>query len=83
LGVVAFKLRDYAAAAENWRAVLELAEREGLELPEPVHLNLARALHQAGQVDEVKPLLTRWLDAHPGSEHADATREMLKRLEPR
>lgn len=83
LGVACFKLGEFERAAQAWRAVLAAAEREALELPEPVHLNLARALYQLDRRDELRTLLVEWLEAHESSEHADATREMLARLEAR
>jgi lipoprotein NlpI len=81
LAVVSFRSSDFEAAAEEWRAVLELARATGIELPEPVHLNLARALYQAGRAGEVREVLERYLAERPGGEHAQATREMLQRLE--
>lgn len=80
LGIALFRLGDHEGAAASWRAVLERAEREALELPDPVHLNLARALYQLGRRDEVKTLLESWLERHGASEHAAATRDMLARL---
>jgi len=78
--VVSFRLGHYEAAANGWSKVLELAQRTQVELPEPTHLNLARALYQLGRKDEVRTLLEGWLAAHPHSEHAAATRQMLARL---
>ncbi|MBL8801165.1 MAG: tetratricopeptide repeat protein [Planctomycetes bacterium] len=78
--VASFRLARYEAAANGWRKVLELAQRTQVELPEPTHLNLARALYQLDRKDEVRTLLEGWLAAHPHSEHAAATRQMLARL---
>lgn len=78
--VVSFRLGRYEAAAKGWRTVLDLAQRTQVELPEPTHLNLARALYQLDRKDEVRTLLEGWLTAHPHSEHAAATRQMLARL---
>mgnify|MGYP001481133743 CR=1 FL=1 len=83
LAVVHFKLGEFEAAATRWREVLGLAEREQLELPEPTHLNLARALYQLGRRDELRALLTGWLERHPASVHVEATRAMLARLDER
>lgn len=80
LGVVHFRLGDPGAAAVQWRTVLELARTRGIDLPEPVHLNLARALYQADRKAEVRPLLEDWLRRHPDGEWETATREMLARL---
>jgi tetratricopeptide (TPR) repeat protein len=83
LAVVHFKQGEFEGAAARWREVLELARRTGVELPEPTHLNLARALFQLGKRDEVRTLLVEWLERHPSSEHAEATRAMLARLDGR
>ena len=81
LAVVAFKQTDYSASIEHWRAVLDLAQRANTVLPEPVHLNLARALHQAGRDDEVRAVLDEYLRRAPEGEFAAQTREMVARLE--
>jgi tetratricopeptide (TPR) repeat protein len=81
LGVVLFRSGDHSAAAERWKAVLEAAREQGLELPEPVHLNLARALYQCGRLDEVRSVLERYLSDSPDGEFAAETREMLARLD--
>ncbi|MCC7015250.1 MAG: hypothetical protein IT454_22010 [Planctomycetes bacterium] len=81
LGVVDFRQARFADAAARWRQVLELAERGGIELPEPVHLNLARALHQAGRRPEVRAVLEHYLARQPEGEFAAETRAMLARLD--
>lgn len=48
LGVVRFKRGDAVEAARLWRSVLATARAEAIELPEPVHVNLAKALVQSG-----------------------------------
>jgi tetratricopeptide (TPR) repeat protein len=83
VGVVCFKLKDYAAASAAWRSVLELAAKNQVKLPEPVHLNLARSLKAEGKTSaEIKPLLEEYLAKQPEGEWAAQTREMLDRLGP-
>lgn len=80
LAVVLFKQGHFDGASEHWRKVLDLAAAGGETLPEPVHLNLARALHEQGQLAEVKELLEDYLAREPQGEWADATRKMLDRF---
>jgi tetratricopeptide (TPR) repeat protein len=76
-----FRLGSHAEAALLWREVLDVARAEELELPDPVHLNLARALYLAGRTDEVRTLLQSELERDPQGQWAAATRELLERLE--
>lgn len=80
LAVVRFKRDDFAGAAELWRKVLEGAKREQLELPEPVHVNLAKALVQSGAPAEARAVLTAYLAAEPEGRFAAATRTLLERI---
>jgi tetratricopeptide (TPR) repeat protein len=80
LAVVRFEQGDYAAAAELWSAVVATARTEGLELPDPVHLNLARALHQDGRPEEVRAVLEAYLAAEPRGAWREATSAMLEKL---
>jgi tetratricopeptide (TPR) repeat protein len=80
LGVVLFKRDDFAGAAAEWGTVLREAREQKLDLPEPVHLNLARALHQAGRVGEIRAVLEGWLAEHPSGEWVAQTQDMLARL---
>ncbi len=81
LATALFRLGEFKGAAEQWRGLLDEAERDARELNTPVHLNLARALYQAGARDEVRSLLEGWLARNADSELAPATREMLARLD--
>ena len=76
-----FEEGDFAAAAELWSAVVATARAEGLELPDPVHLNLARALHQDGRPpEEVRAVLEAYLEAEPQGTWREATAAMLEGL---
>lgn len=80
LGVACFRSADPAAAAAAWSAVLEQAERDAIELPDPVHLNLAKALHAMGKLDEIRPLLEAYLARHSQGAWVEQTREALARV---
>jgi len=76
-----FRLGAHAEAARLWREVLDTAHAEQIELPDPVHLNLARALYLEGRTDEVRTLLQGELERDPDGKWAAATRELLERLD--
>ncbi len=83
LGVCLFRQGEYYEAGEVWTEVLVLAARDGIPLPEPVHLNLARAWRLADETERAYATLADFLDGAPA---ADApwvaeTRAMLARLE--
>lgn len=80
-GVVAFKQARFEDAVASWTDVLTFARRDHLELPDPVHLNLARALYKAGRAGEVRAVLERYLSDAPEGEFVAETREMLARLQ--
>ncbi len=81
LAVVLFRLEDFEGASASWRRVLALAEQTGVELPEPVHLNLARSLYRAGEYAAVRAELNRYLDEVPAGAWVPDTRAMLERLD--
>ena len=80
LGLVCFKLKDFASASAAWRGVLEIAETSSVKLPEPVHLNLARSLYAEGKNAEIKQVCEQYLAKEPDGEWSAQTREMLERL---
>ncbi len=80
LGVVRFKQGAHAEAARLWQSVLETARREDLELPEPVHLNLARALMLSDRAGEARELLEQELTRDPEGAWSAATRALLSQL---
>ncbi|MBI5362211.1 MAG: hypothetical protein HZA53_03465, partial [Planctomycetes bacterium] len=82
LAVVLYETRRFAEAAELWRTVLATAEREGLELPEPVHVNRAKALFQAGDPAGAAAELERYLAAEPEGRWAAATRAAMANVPP-
>ena len=79
LGVVLFRLEDYGGAAGCWQAVVAAAQG-GLELPEPVELNLAKALRLDGRPAEARGVLETFLEGEPAAEWASQAREILDRL---
>jgi len=81
LGVVLFRLADHEGAARAWSIVLGDAARTGITLPEPVHLNLAKAWKLAGDLDKARAVLSNYLDREPEGRWAEETRELLFLLE--
>lgn len=81
LAVVHFLERRYADAALQWRELIERARALEVELPEPVELNLAKALALDGRPDEARELLVAWLAGGRAGSDADKARELLSELE--
>jgi tetratricopeptide (TPR) repeat protein len=80
LAVIQFKRQQYAQAAAGWRAVLAAAAREGLTLPEPVHLNLAKALYQGGDAPAAERVLHDYLESEPEGRWSASTQSLLDGL---
>jgi hypothetical protein len=80
LAVVLFKKRNYAEAAHLWQSVIATARAEKIDLPEPVHLNLAKAQVQVGDRTGAELTLEEYLDRQPNGEWVAPTREMLASL---
>ncbi|HVS09810.1 MAG TPA: tetratricopeptide repeat protein [Planctomycetota bacterium] len=80
LAVVLFRRGEFDAAAHEWRWLLETSRARSVELPEPVHLNLARALRNAGRLSDAREPLEDYLRREPEGEWAAETLEMLARL---
>lgn len=78
LGVVCFRLGDHEGAKRHWGKVWEVAVSEDLELPEPVEVNLARAMLRLGEFDQAEELLMKALEDSPHGPHADSAREFLE-----
>lgn len=81
LAVVLFRTEQFAAAAEHWSRVLALAREVQVHGLGQAELAFARALHKAGRESEIRALLDEYLERAPAGEWADATRDMLARLE--
>jgi len=81
LAVTRFRQEDFRAAAEQWSRVLEVARTLNLDLPDPVHLNLARAWRLAEESTQARAVLSAYLDSDPEGRWAEDTREMLALLE--
>jgi len=80
LAVCRMKQAQPQQAAELWRRVLDIARDERLELPEPVHVNLARALAETGDVEGAKLVLLEHLDRNPSSPWVRETERALQQL---
>ena len=75
----------YPEAARLWRSVLSTARAEKIELPEPVHLNLARALVEAGDLEGARKVLQEYLELEklePAGGWRARTQAMLDQLPP-
>ncbi len=81
LAVVRFQRGDTAEAARLWRGVLDEARASGVELPEPVHLNLAKADVLNGDRAAAKSVLETYLRDDPRGEWTGATRALLAQIE--
>lgn len=81
LALVRFRRDDPAEAARLWRVVLEVARKEQLELPEPVHVNLAQAELRRGETAAARKVLEDYLRESPQGEWVGVTRTLLAQLD--
>jgi len=81
LAVVRFQRGDPAEAARLWRGVIDEARATGVELPEPVHLNLAKADVLNGDRAAAKSVLEAYLRDDPRGEWTGMTRALLAQIE--
>jgi hypothetical protein len=81
LAVVLFRRQSFPEAAALWKRVLATAHDEQLELPDPVHLNLAEAQRAGGDPEAARTTLEGYLAAAPEGRWAEQTRAALKKLE--
>jgi tetratricopeptide (TPR) repeat protein len=81
LALVRFRRDDPTEAARLWRVVLEIAQRERIELPEPVHVNLAQAEIRRGETAAARKVLTDYLSAAPEGEWVGVTRTLLAQID--
>lgn len=80
LAVVLAQRGAYDEAILLWRKVLDTAREEKLELPEPVHLNLARTQSARGDAEGARLTCEEYLDREPAGEWAEGTRALLADL---
>ncbi len=80
LAVVLFQRREFTEAIALWQAVLTRAHTEKLELPEPVHLNLAKAQFQQGDAAGARATLEEYLQRESDGAWAQDSRAMLERI---
>jgi tetratricopeptide (TPR) repeat protein len=80
LAVVLFRRQRYPECIELWKGVLATAREEELELPEPVHLNLAEAQRAGGDPGAARATLEGYLAESPAGKWCAATREALQKL---
>lgn len=81
LGICHFKLGEFEQAADCWRTVLFEASELGLNLPDPVHINLSKALMQMGDSDGAMLALKDYLLDEPFGEFVDETRELVSLMQ--
>ena len=81
LAVTRFQREQYHAAAEGWERVLARSLAEGVALPDPVPLNLAKAWRLAGVPERARAVLSALLDREPDGPWSEAARELLLALE--
>ncbi|MFT5155175.1 MAG: tetratricopeptide (TPR) repeat protein, partial [Planctomycetota bacterium] len=77
MGHTLIELGRPAEAAKAWSWVVDTARIEKLELPEPVHLLLAKAQTLSGNVAESRATLEEYLTLEPDGAHVGRTRELL------
>lgn len=77
LGVVCYQAEDDEAAIKHWGEVWRVALAEGLVLPEPVEINLARAYVRSGAVEDAKRVLKESLKASPKGPHSEGVQQHL------
>lgn len=80
LAIVLFKKRQFGDSVRLWQRVIATARAEKIALPEPVHLNLAKAQLQNHDREGAALTLEEYLDRQPSGEWVAATREMLASL---
>ena len=81
LGNTQMELGQYGEAAKSWHLVVDKARLNGLSLPDPVHLSLARALALDNQETEARQVLNEYLEFEPRGEFETETRKLLVALE--
>lgn len=77
LGVTQFRMSDYSGAVDSWRTVLLDAAELELQLPDPVHINLAKALMRLDDAEGALLALKDYLLEEPFGDFVDETRELV------
>jgi Tfp pilus assembly protein PilF len=80
LAVVLFQQEEFLPAATHWREVLDTSIAEELELPEPVHIYLAKALFAADEKAAAREVLEAYLEREPEGEWLPQTEALLGEL---
>lgn len=80
LAVVLRQRRQFDEAIALWRAVLGDARAERIDLPEPVHINLAGALAASGDVPGARAVLEDYLAREPAGDWRPETTAALAAL---
>ena len=70
----------YLLAAEQWQWVMDNLRRDGISLPEPLHLRLADAFVRADRVQSARQVLESYLRLEEGDRWKEQTRQLLKTL---
>jgi len=81
LAVALFRRESYAEAIVLWKKVLATARAEALELPDPVHINLAAAQRAGGDPGAARATLEQYLSEAPAGRWVAETRAALAKLE--
>ncbi len=81
LGRMHMELGQYGEAAKAWHLVVDKARLNGLTLPEPVHLSLARALALDEKEEEARQVLNAYLEFEPRGTYEGETRKLLAVLD--
>ncbi len=81
LAVVLYRRERFAEAVALWEGVLATARAEALELPDPVHINLAAAQRAGGDPAAARATLEQYLSASPQGKWSEQTRAALERLD--
>ncbi len=80
LAVVHFQRQEFLPAATRWRHVLDTSLAEGLELPDPVHIYLAKALYGADEKDDARAVLEAYLEREPEGRWSGPSEALLAEL---
>ncbi len=72
--------QNYLLAAEQWQWVLDDLRRDGISLPEPLHLRLADALVRADRAQSARQVLESYLRSEEDDRWKEQTRLLLQTL---